>query len=108
MGKSQRDKGARGEREFAKLIGGEKIPLSGAVKGFANDVRYELWGMDFEVKRRDRDSYKTLYKLLAGKEGKNPPDALALRADYHDWLIVIPYERLREFIKALQSKEMVK
>ncbi|WP_435868554.1 hypothetical protein [Bacillus mycoides] len=39
MGKSQRDKGMRREREFASLIGGARVPLSGAMDGYSNDVK---------------------------------------------------------------------
>ncbi|SFC77068.1 hypothetical protein SAMN04488168_10988 [Bacillus sp. 491mf] len=39
MGKSQRDKGTRREREFASLIGGARMLLSGALNGYSNDVK---------------------------------------------------------------------
>ncbi|WP_423748387.1 hypothetical protein [Bacillus cereus] len=39
MGKSQRDKGMRHEREFASLVGGARVPLSGAMDGYLNDVK---------------------------------------------------------------------
>jgi len=39
MGKSQRDKGMRSEREFASLIGGARVPLSGVMDGYSNDVK---------------------------------------------------------------------
>lgn len=90
MGRSQRDKGARAEREFARLIGGEKVPLSGAVGGrFAGDV--VGLGMTWEVKRR-ANGFRELYKWLEGK------DALAVRADRREWLVVIPLERFLELI----------
>ncbi|PFF38983.1 hypothetical protein CN335_12420 [Bacillus thuringiensis] len=38
-GKSQRDNGMRREREFASLIGGARVPLSGAMDGYSNDVK---------------------------------------------------------------------
>lgn len=36
MGKSQRDKGMRREREFASLIGSARVLLSGAMNGCSN------------------------------------------------------------------------
>lgn len=83
MGKSQRDKGYRNEREFANLINGKRIPLSGACEGFKGDVS----GLDllWEVKVRG-DGFKELYKWLEGK------DALAVKADRKQWLVVIPLE----------------
>ena len=87
MGKQQRDKGARREREFAHLVGGERVPLSGAAGGsFAGDVRLPN-GWRVQVKAR-ADGWRTLYALLADA------DLLALKADRRDWLVVLPAERL--------------
>lgn len=81
MGRGSKRKGYRGEREFADLVGGQRVPLSGAAEGFENDVILD--GIRFEVKRR-KDGFKTLYGWL-----KNA-DALAIRADYKEWLVVLP------------------
>src|SRR5690606_23185668 len=90
MGKHSRDKGVRAEREFAKLISGERVPLSGAAGGrFAGDV--VGLGLKWEVKRR-ADGFKELYKWLEGK------DALAVRADRREWLVVIPLERFLQMV----------
>jgi hypothetical protein len=97
-GRKSRNKGQRREREFAKLIQGEKIPLSGAVGGkFANDV--EGLGLKWEVKAR-KDGFQTLYKWLEGKREK--PDALALKADRKQWLVVLPLEK---FLELMGGKE---
>jgi Holliday junction resolvase len=91
MGKAQRDKGARAEREFAKLIGGERVPLSGAAGGsFSGDV-IDPFGDIWEIKVR-KDGFKQLYAWLEGK------DALAVRADRKPWLVVIPLERWLELV----------
>ena len=83
MGRRSKRKGYRGEREFADLVGGQRVPLSGAAEGFENDVILD--GIRFEVKRR-KDGFKTLYGWL-----KNT-DALAIRADYKEWLVVLPVD----------------
>ncbi|MHB1702258.1 MAG: hypothetical protein ACYCSN_19410 [Acidobacteriaceae bacterium] len=88
MGKSQRDKGLRSEREFAKLIGGERVPLSGAAGGsYTGDV--VAAGLRFECKVRS-DGFKQLYEWL----GVN--DALAVKADRRPWLIVMTLEKWKE------------
>lgn len=94
MGKSQRDKGARREREFAELIGGRRKPLSGAVDGFPNDV--EGLGMDWEVKAR-KDGFKQIYDWVLDEREK--PDALALKADRKPWLVVMTLDRFLEMKK---------
>lgn len=91
MGKRSRDKGARAEREFAKLISGERVPLSGAAGGsYTGDV--VGLGLKWEVKRR-ADGFRELYKWLDGK------DALAVRADRREWLVVMPLERFMELLE---------
>lgn len=90
MGRSQRDKGARAEREFAKLIGGRRVPLSGAAGGeFAGDVIG--LGMRWEVKRRE-NGFRQLYKWLEGK------DALAVRADRREWLVVMRFDQFARLV----------
>lgn len=94
MGKASRNKGKRGELEFAKLIGGKRVPLSGAQDGFENDVIG--LGMKWEVKRR-KDGFKTLYKWIEDEREK--PDALAIRADRKPWLVVMTLDRFLKFIE---------
>jgi hypothetical protein len=92
MGKSQRDKGARREREFCKLTGGKRVPLSGAVGGeYSNDVK--ALGLEFEVKAR-KDGFKELYKWL--EDTRENPDALALKADRKQWLVCMTLEKFME------------
>jgi hypothetical protein len=94
MGKAQRDKGARSERDFAKRIGGQRVPLSGAAGGsFTGDVIGQ--GLTWECKVR-ADGFKLIYGWLEGK------DALALKADRKEWLVVIPLDR---FLSLLEQEQ---
>ena len=93
MGRKSRNKGARAEREFAKLTGGRRVPLSGAAEGFPGDVQAK--GLLWEVKRR-KQAWGQLYEWLEGV------DALAIRADHKDWLVVIPLER---FLAMMERKK---
>lgn len=82
MGRSQRDKGLRAEREFARIIGGERVPLSGAAGGrFVGDV-IDSDGRRWEVKVR-KDGFKMLYKWIENV------DFLAIRSDRSEWLVVL-------------------
>lgn len=90
-GKAPRRKGDSGERELARLLGGRRIPLSGAAGGvFAGDVEVPGLGRG-EVKRR-RDGFKELYKWLENR------DFLALRADRKGWLIVMGLDEARDLL----------
>lgn len=94
-GKRSRRKGQRVEREFAKLTGGQRIPLSGALRGaLSNDVALPtaLGGLKVEVKaRKDGTGFKTLYDWLLDDVEK--PDALILKADNKPFLVVQTYEQ---------------
>lgn len=94
MGKASRDKGGRGEREFAKLIGGVRVPLSGSQNGFKGDVKG--LGITWEIKRR-RSGFKQLYGWLE-KESEQP-DALAVRADRKDWIVCMKLDKFLELMK---------
>lgn len=93
-GRRSRRKGQRVEREFAKLTGGQRIPLSGALRGtLSNDVALppELGGLKVEVKaRKDGAGFKRLYDWLLDDVEK--PDALVLKADNKPFLVVQRYE----------------
>lgn len=96
MGKSQRDKGARREREFADLIGGRRTPLSGAVEGYPNDV--EGMGLSWEVKAR-KSGFKQIYDWI--EDEREQPDALAMKADRKQWLVCMTLDK---FIEVMGDK----
>lgn len=82
-GRASRDKGLRREREFAALVGGQRVPLSGAAGGeFGEDVLMPN-GWRVQVKAR-ADGWRTLYADLG------EADLLALKADRRPWLVVLP------------------
>jgi hypothetical protein len=92
-GRRSRDKGARREREAARLLGGQRVPLSGSAGGqFAGDVALPS-GWKCEVKAR-AVGWALLYRWLQGA------DVLALKADRQPWLAVLPLEALRELLLA--------
>ena len=97
MGRASRDKGMRGEREFAELVGGKRIPLSGAQKGFENDVLVPtpIGTIRAEVKRR-KSGFSTLYSWLEDDRGR--PDIVAFRADRKPWIVAM---QLDVFLKLI-------
>ena len=96
MGKSQRDKGARSERDFVnrcKAAGFEahRIPMSGAsrfaaITGRDADlvVRSQPWPIELKVRG---DGFKQIYNWLGDNH------ALGIKADNQQWLVVVPLER---------------
>ena len=88
-------KGTRREREFAALVGGTRVPLSGAAGGdYAGDVR--ALGLLWECKAR-ADGFKQLHAWLDGR------DALALKADRRPWLVVLPLDTLLALLDAARG-----
>ena len=96
-GRTSRDKGMRGEREFAELCGGRRVPLSGAQRGFENDVLIPTPAGELraEVKRR-KDGFATLYGWLEDEREK--PDLVAFRADRKPWLVCMSLETFLKLI----------
>lgn len=99
-GRASRGKGSRGEREIVKLMGGERVPLSGAAGGsFSGDVINIPYIGVAEVKRR-RDGFRQLYSWL----GEN--DALFLRADRREWLVCIRAKDLRLLLDEMDELKL--
>lgn len=90
-GKAPRRKGTRAERELARLLGGERVPLSGSAGGsYSGDV--VALDLRWEVKVR-RDGFRQLYRWLDGR------DAVALKADRRPWLVVLPLTKLMQLLQ---------
>jgi Holliday junction resolvase len=96
MGKMQRDKGARVEREIVKILNGKRVPLSGATSYAKGDV--EAHGMTFEVKAR-KDGFKQIYGWLEGED----VDALVIKADRKEPLVVQPIQTFKKQMEALED-----
>jgi hypothetical protein len=88
-GRASRDKGNRREREFAHLLDGQRVPLSGAMDGYKLHV--VALGMTWQVKAR-ANGWRTLYADLCGH------DALAVKPDRQQWLVVIPATKFLEMV----------
>lgn len=81
-GLSPKRKGDNGEREFCRLMGGERSfwqPNGGEERADVINVPYLGAG---EVKRR-KDGFRQLYAWLQGR------DFVAVRADRKEWLVVM-------------------
>lgn len=95
MGKSQRQKGYRGEHNLVKKlkeagVPAQRVPLSGASEFQKGDVIVD--GKVAEVKVR-KDDFKRIYQWLEDK------DLLFIKSDRKDYLVVM---KLDDFIKQVQ------
>lgn len=101
-GAANKRKGAQGEREFAALIGGTRVPLSGAMGGdYSNDVIAPN-GWQVEVKRR-KSGLKVLYDWI--EDERERPDCVAFRQDRKQWLVVMTAERFIELLHAAKYED---
>lgn len=103
MGKMQRDKGSRVEREMVALMQShnitcERVPLSGAMKYQGNGGDIDIYASDLhlqtEVKSRAKSLWKTLVNWLSSS------DVLILKANREDPFVFMP---MRVFIELAQS-----
>lgn len=112
MSKSQRDKGARIEREIVELhrkmgIKAERYPLSGSTRfrGSGHDVDVYAFGADeapavVEVKGRGNGKGFTLLERWLGEY-----DALFLKRDRQEPLVVVPWRVWRRLIGGKDAVE---
>lgn len=105
MSINPKNKGRRGEHEVARLVGGKRQVLSGAIDGTSDVVSPEvLSSFAIEVKRR-----KVLPNLLTGAldqaaysvrgSGKKP--MVFYREDHGRWMVACYGEDFMEFVNAL-------
>lgn len=93
MSKSQRTKGANGEREVCKLLAEEFGVKVGRELGQARDSGCDirLQSFVFEIKRRKRiATYEWLEQAEAASKPGEMPVVMA-RADGKDWLVMMPW-----------------
>lgn len=86
-GRRSNQKGKRREREIAKLLGGERVPLSGALDGHPNDVILPN-GWRTEVKAR-HEGLGILYTWMADAE------VVAFREPGEPWLFALTLTRFK-------------
>lgn len=102
MGKFSKDKGARGERHFVNFlneqgIAAKRVPLSGAMKNFPNDITIDAMGGTFQVEVKLRaDGFKEIYKWI------KPADVLFIKANRQEGLAVL---RLSDFAELLKTAD---
>lgn len=96
---NSREKGKRGEREFAKAMTELGIPSRRGVQHCGGedspDVRCDLPGYHFEVKRTEKLRIWDAVAQAEGDCGANVP-VVAHRANGKDWVVVL---RLEDFVR---------
>jgi Holliday junction resolvase len=93
MAKKSRDKGKRGEREFAKFCReqGYNCRRGQQYSGIEGEDIVGLPGIHVEVKRTERLSlYDAVAQAKSDSQGKIP--VVAHRRNHRDWLIVMTAE----------------
>lgn len=94
MGKMQRDKGSRYEREIVntlkdRSIPAKRVPLSGADQNFKGDVLVGDQELKGECKRR-KGGFKFIYDNIADN------DLLFIRTDHSESLVVMTLDKFIE------------
>lgn len=90
MGAKSREKGKRGEREFAALCGecGYECRRGQQYSGIGGEDVVGLRGVHVEVKRTERfDLYGALSQAICDAQGRVP--VVAHRRNHCDWVIVM-------------------
>lgn len=107
MSKSQRTKGAAGEREWCKLLKYYGFPDVARLLSQARDGGGDVPAppIMWEVKRRARISvYEFIEQAVAAVFGRNPHKcripAVAMRANNEEWLVLMRADDLLPILRA--------
>lgn len=93
MGKTSRDKGKRGERDFAKISGGERIWWA--------DHDVLAHGRPWEVKffaRGFTPVYLALEEYEEHATDDDPPPIVAFRMNNKRWVVSMYYDDFKELL----------
>lgn len=96
-GKRSKRKGYRTEKKVAQILGGDRVPLSGALGGkLSNDVIVPMTdGNDLKVEVKARaDSWKELRRWLDDEREK--PDCVVLVPDREEPIICFRVEKFKQ------------
>lgn len=104
-----RAKGRAGEREAARILGGKRAPLSGAIDGTGDVLPGSLFADSFivEVKRRARLPHLLTAALAQAEAGKgktvgdNRRPLVMYREDHGRWMISLWADDFVEFCTGL-------
>jgi Holliday junction resolvase len=106
-GRASRDKGNRLECAIRRALrnagkNADRVPLSGSAGGrYSGDILVpDVCGRDLTVEAKARgDGFKRLYEWLEGR------DALVVRADRHDALVVLRLGLAAEILMAAEGRK---
>jgi Holliday junction resolvase len=105
-GRASRQKGNRLERAVVKLLqdrglGAERVPLFGSAGGsYCGDLTVPVLGRDLVVEAKARaNGFARLYSWLEGR------DALIIKADRRDALVVLPLRLAAEVAAAAERRK---
>lgn len=111
MGKSERQKGARGERELLKILEeqgfgkGRRTPGSGG-QGIDGDLWQVLPDWHIECKRQERFNITTWIKQATeDSQRSNKPWFVAFRRNKEPWYVALTLEDFLRLIREAQAND---
>lgn len=108
MPNRSRDKGSRAEREIVELLRSHgldayRIPLSGAVSGFKNDIEIRLANQVIKLESKVRaKGFRNIYRWLQDSDG------LVIKADREKTLIVLNLDLLAKVLSLIPHNPIEK
>jgi hypothetical protein len=107
MGRSQREKGKRGERQAAKAVSEAiGVPSRRGVQyqggKDSQDIVVQMEGVHWEVKFVERESVRSWVQQAESDANGLVPVVLHRKART-PWLVTVPLERLYEFARRLEE-----
>lgn len=105
---NQREKGAKGEREFAKLLREHGFEAERGVQHSGGkdspDVKTNMHGIHWEIKRTERLRLHDALKQSQRDAGEDEMAVVGYRRNNDKWIVIQPFEDWIKLFKAYERE----
>lgn len=106
---NQRQKGATGEREFAKLLREHGYEAERGVQHSGGkdspDVKSNMHGVHWEIKRTERLRLHDALKQSQRDAGEDEMAVVGYRRNHDEWIVIQPFENWIKLFKAYEKEQ---
>jgi len=106
---NKRQKGAAGEREFAKLLRDHGYEAERGVQHSGSkdspDVKSNMHGIHWEIKRTERLRLHEALKQSQRDAGEDEMAVVGYRRNHDEWIVIQPFEDWVKLFRAYEKEQ---